>query len=559
MTSFLGRSHASLLVVVLIVAALGAGLSSWGTVPAASSAGSLRASASPYLSWFEVPANDSLLGLANPITALVVGWYDASPGAVPVAATLLLDGMNLTSAGFLNRSASTFTLPVGFAFRNGPHFVNFAVMDNYGSVGYHNWTFTVDTIPPFLLVTSPVYPMVPVPAVAVEGTAFPALPMAAPVTVNVTALPAGLTLSTTANTTTGSFSVLTPLTEGVNTLFVNATDRAGNLATDLIPIVRDTTKPPLVVLTPANGFVSPTNLVRVSGLSEFGAFVTVNGFSVIVAPNGTWSVVLALPEGVNIIQVAAADQVGNLNFTGLGILVDSDAPRVVLSSPTTTLTNRKQVVVSGTVTDTMLVALLVNLNPVTVAPDGTFSVTLSLLEGLNPIAVVAVDAARHTTTVRTAVQVDTTAPRVIVTYPPDGFETTGTTTEIRGTVDDRNATVLVNSEMIRPDANGAWAATVALVPGANPITVSAVDAAGNYAAPILIHVTVFSPISDIQNRTSANAQSLDELGAVFRFSIVGLVLIFVAVSFLLYSRMSRRIREDRRVLAALVRELRRKR
>ena len=89
-----------------------------------------------------------------------------------------------------HRSSSTahfntraFTLPVGFAFRDGPHFANFALVDHVGAVAYHNWTFTVDSIPPILVVTSPAYPAVPVAAIPVQGTALPA-PLAVDVAVS---------------------------------------------------------------------------------------------------------------------------------------------------------------------------------------------------------------------------------------------------------------------------------------------------------------------------------------------------------------------------------------
>ena len=179
-------------------------------------------------------------------------------------------------------------------------------------------------------------------------------------------------------------------------------------------------------------------------------------------------------------------------------------------------------------------------------------------EGLDPIVVVAVDAAGHVTTVRTAVRVDTTPPAVPVSFPPDGLETNASAVVLQGTVDDANATVLVGSQMIRPDAAGHWQATVALLPGANSIAVSAVDAAGNRAASIVLHVTYFSPVPGLENGTSANQQNLDELGAIVRFSLVGIVLLFTAITLALYSRTSRRLREDRRVIAALVRRIRRK-
>jgi hypothetical protein len=556
MTTLVSKGPIALLAAGLLASALLGNAAIPGPLGAPPSAGPLRASAVSILFLGETPANGALLGLLDPVTYLAVAYVDAAPNATITAVDFHLDGMNLTSAGSF--TDTTFTMAVGFAFRDGPHFANFTLLDSYGGVGYHNWTFTVDTIPPVVVLTSPAYPVVPVPAIPVAGTAFPALPQAAPVGITVTVLPSHASRSMLANVSTGAFSLLMPLAQGANVIFVNATDAAGNPSTTITSVVSDTVPPPLVVLTPANLSVSPTNLVRVSGLSEFGAFVTVNGYTVIVAPNGTWGVVLALPEGLNILQIAAADQVGNLNYTGVVVLVDSDVPQVTLTSPRYSLTNDDHVVVSGSVTDTMLGVLLVNGAAVSVAADGSFSTTLTLPEGLDPIVVVAVDAAQHITTVRTEVRVDTTPPVLAIASPPDGLETNASSATVRGTVDDVNATVLVNGLMVRPDASGEWQATVALLPGGNLISVSAVDVAGNRASPLFLHIDYFSPIPALQNGTAATQRSLDEQAAILRFSLVGIVLLFTGVTLVLYSRLSRRVRDDRRVIAELVRRMSRK-
>ena len=553
MTSLSHRRAAVFVAILLTLSAILAGIASTGSHAPAVVPVRAQAPGAPFVANV-TPWDGDLINTTTP--AIIVAYVNGS--APVVAVYFFLDGMNLSSAGTFNQSA--FALPLALELRNGPHLANVTVANAAGLITRVQWTFTVDTTPPILLVTAPAYPAVPTSAVLVQGTAVLASPYfaaAAPITVTATVLPQGFRASVTA-AANGSFSLPVVLAEGGNLIFVNATDRLGNLAVDVVTILSDTVPPLLLVLTPANLSVSPTDLVRVSGLSEFGAFVTVNGYSVVVAPNGTWSVVLALPEGLNILQIAAADQVGNVNYTGIAVFVDSDVPQVVLTSPAYTLTNRDQVTVAGTVTDTMVGALLVNGDPVTVGTDGAFSTTLTMPEGLDPIVVVAVDAAGHVTTVRTAVRVDTTPPAVTVSFPPDGLETNASAVVLQGTVDDANATVLVGSQMIRPDAAGHWQATVALLPGANSIAVSAVDAAGNRAASIVLHVTYFSPVPGLENGTSANQQNLDELGAIVRFSLVGIVLLFTAITLALYSRTSRRLREDRRVIAALVRRIRRK-
>jgi hypothetical protein len=515
-------------------------------------AGALHISADPLSIVNATPWNGQTIGSATPV--IVVAYLDTNPSATVVGVIFLIDGMNLTSAGTFNRT--TFALPLALELRNGPHLAAFAVFDNDKDAAFLNWTFTVDTIAPILLVTAPIYPIVPTTGILVEGSAVLAnatlFAGAAPINVSATVLPLGMSFWTypVAN---GSFTIPVPLTEGLNTIFVNATDRLGNFATVVKTVVRDTTRPSLVILTPT-AQVSPTSTVWVSGRTDPGSFLVVNGYSVAVSPlDGTWGINLTLPDGINVITVAAADQVGNLNFAGLGILVDSDAPVVTLTSPTLALTNQDHVLVAGTVTDTRVVALLVNGIPVSWNATGAFHTTLTLPEGNDPIVVVAVDAAQHTTVVRSAVRIDTTPPVVQIATPPDGLETNQSTALVGGTVDDVNATILVNGQLLRPDASGRWQTSVALLDGGNTVRVSSVDVAGNRAATIRLHIDYFSPFPTLDNRTSANAANLDQLGAIVRFSLVGILLLTLGVEFALYSRSSRKIRETRSLLAALLR------
>ena len=522
----------------------------------------LRMAASPVVFLGEEPANGSLRGLLDPVLAIAVAYYDGLPNATVLRIDFHLDGMNLTSLGVFNDTA--FTLPVGFALRDGPHLASFALVDSYGTVATHNWTFTVDTIAPILIVTSPVYPMVPVRAVAVQGTAFPAMMAASPVNVTVTALPSHLANWTFANTTTGAFGLLIPLSEGPNVLFVNATDRARNVASHIVTLVSDTTKPGLQILTPQNLSVSPTDIVRVAGLSEFGAYLTVNGFSAAIAPNGTWGVDLALPDGPNVIVVAAADPVGNVNYAAVVVIVDSDAPQVRLAAPLPSLTNRSSIDLSGYATDSMLITAVARcgslLRTLTLDPaTGHFhTVFAGLPDGAYSVQITAVDAAQRTTILGSLVVVDTTPPVVRVSLPPDGLETSQSTVRINGTVDDPNATVLLNDQVLRPDAAGRWDAMVALIQGANVIRVSAVDAAGNRAAALLRHVVYVSPYPGLANRTAANEKDIEALAAFARLSLAGIVVLAVAIELVLFMRTERKLRENRRILSAVVRAMRQK-
>lgn len=453
-----------------------------------------------------------------------------------------LDGMNLTSAGTFNQTS--FVLPLALELRDGLHVANFTAVDMFGATGFENWTFTVDTVAPILIVTSPTYPVVPSSAVFVNGTASIASSYfvgALPINVSVTVLPSEMERWTVLPQG-GPFSLLVVLTEGVNTLFVNATDRVGNRAVQIVNVVSDTVKPPLVVLTPANLSVSPTSVVRFSGLSQFGVYLYVNGVNVAVLPNGTWSVDLAFPDGVQVVPVTATDLAGNTNVSVIVVLVDSDVPQVTLTSPLYPVSNRSTVVVSGLATDSRLAAILVNGISVAFSPStGAFTTTLTLPDGLQPIVVVAVDAGLHRGVAKSAVLVDTTPPAVRVNDPLNGLETNQSTVVVDGTVDDVNATVIVNGQDVRPNPGGSWRTTVALVVGSNTIRVSAVDEAGNRAANVVRTVTYTAPWPELSQTVQDNWNAFNRWVGWLGLGLVAILLVILVVVLAMYVRFNARV------------------
>ncbi|HLE45632.1 MAG TPA: S8 family serine peptidase [Thermoplasmata archaeon] len=107
----------------------------------------------------------------------------------------------------------------------------------------------------------------------------------------------------------GTFSVSVALTEGPNTVSIIAVDLAGNSATTDVTVVRDSTAPLLELdAIPA---ATPSGAVNVSGRTEPGAIVFVNGFVVTPAADGSFSRDVTLSGGSNIIVVRAEDAAGN--------------------------------------------------------------------------------------------------------------------------------------------------------------------------------------------------------------------------------------------------------
>lgn len=109
----------------------------------------------------------------------------------------------------------------------------------------------------------------------------------------------------------GSFEYELFLEEGDNLIRVVATDDVGNLTTQE-RLVHLKTRPPLLTLNLEEGATVGDATLQVTGRTEAGAAVTVNGQVVPVGALGDFQVALNLFQGDNLIQAEARDQAGNV-------------------------------------------------------------------------------------------------------------------------------------------------------------------------------------------------------------------------------------------------------
>jgi len=108
----------------------------------------------------------------------------------------------------------------------------------------------------------------------------------------------------------GTWAASADLSEGANSILIEATDAVGNVNQLWVDVELDTTPPNLAVLSPADGSETSEPSVSVSGTTDAGAEVRVNG---VLASNGSegWSAKVVLAEGANVILVVATDALGN--------------------------------------------------------------------------------------------------------------------------------------------------------------------------------------------------------------------------------------------------------
>ena len=146
------------------------------------------------------------------------------------------------------------------------------------------------------------------------------------------------------------------------------------------------------LLFPQDGAGVETDAVRVMGITGVDAAVGVNGIPVDVASDGSFSIDLQLDEGINLIEVEAADLSGGTAGEQVAVFFISPTaglPFALYYPPDGLEVSTETVLVAGGTRPDAVVG--VNGDPVEINALGIFSTTVTLEEGPNFIEVVATD------------------------------------------------------------------------------------------------------------------------------------------------------------------------
>src|SRR6266487_2897927 len=376
-------------------------------------------------------------------------------------------------------SGTSFTATVPLA-AEGNNVIHIVATDAAAHSTDSSRTVIHDTQPPVLTLTSPTDGLITKQtSVTVSGTVTDLTA----VTVNVNGIPLPVDA-------TGAFTGSVSLAEGSNILAVTATDAANNATSQPRTVILDTHAPVLAVTAPANGLITNHTPVTVSGSVTDATVVTitVNGTPVTVGPDGHFSGSVPLTEGSNTLTTVATDAAGNATTNTRAVTLDTHPPVLAVTAPTDGLITRvTPVTVSGTVTDATPVTVDVNGIPLPVDPTGAFTGAVTLTEGSNTLTVTATDAASNATSQPRTVILDTHPPVLAVTAPANGLITKQTPVTVSGTVTNATpVTVDVNGTPVPVDGAGVFTGQVPLAEGANPLTVTAHDAATNTATVVRI-------------------------------------------------------------------------
>jgi hypothetical protein len=271
---------------------------------------------------------------------------------------------------------------------------------------------------------------------------------------------------------------LTNLADGVVSVSVNATDRAGNsVQLEVRNITVDTVVPPIEVLGPPSHVrTTPAELlVR----TEPGSTAHVNFRPVEVSEWGRFSTIIPLYEGENGVLIVVEDFAGNRNETTYMVYLDTRAPILLVSSPEEgEWTRGEPVWVNGTTE----VGASVTVNGEPVEPDhGAFSFPLSLEEGEVLLVITAEDLAGNVASVTRTVRVDRTPPTLEALEPGNGHVTNQRVFVVVGNATDASPVVVMVQGHPVAMVGPKWFKELLLAEGSNDIEVVAVDVAGNAA------------------------------------------------------------------------------
>jgi hypothetical protein len=274
------------------------------------------------------------------------------------------------------------------------------------------------------------------------------------------------------------------LGDGVYDVAVRARDGAGNVARlDFPGVIVDTT-PPMILITSEVPAATNVPRLRIEGITEPGATVTVGTLSTTSDEDGAFAIDYPLTEGVNGLVLFVKDRVGNTNQTVMSVLLDTIVPSLVVTAPADGLrTNDGAVFVSGRTDSDAHVTVMGE--PVTVAA-GAFTRQLHLADGEWDIVVSATDTAGNSAQRTVTVTVDLTPPRLLIEKPEGGTaDTADDSFYISGFTDPDIDREFINGEE-RTSLPGEFAIEVSLREGTNEFTIAVVDAAGNRNQTVVV-------------------------------------------------------------------------
>ena len=340
----------------------------------------------------------------------------------------------------------------------------------------------------------------------------------------------------------GTWSVDVTLTEGQNTFFAIATDKADNISDQsMIIILLDTIPPPIPAITTSSKTVTSSSPITIDGDST-DAGVTVQLFNGVTSVGTTTSdgsgdfsfTQVALNDGENSFTVIATDEIGNTSIPSVPVIITLNSPPIPVSTSvtittTSTTVNTELFVISGTSTDADQITLYKGgthtRNMVEPDNNGNWSFTITLSEGENILGVVAVNDSNMVSSTDIIITLDVTPPETPILINPSETDPIvyENPTTFTGTAEAGSIVTLYSHRYdyyTAPVADdGTWSVSVAISDVINGFFAYATDSAGNESYRLPIGVIFDTNDPSIITLNGDNPQTIElgigytELGA----------------------------------------------
>jgi len=287
----------------------------------------------------------------------------------------------------------------------------------------------------------------------------------------------------------------TGLSDGSHLLTVVIYDKVGLSHTDSVEVLVDTQIPSLTITSPVQGgFVNNADVTVTWSCSDAGTGIAycVASIEDLASFNttGTSCTFIDLADGTYTVLVSAYDQLGNYRDRTVTFTVDTEAPTLVIDSPSEgQMFNVNSVTVSWSTTDA-------NPGTVQVRFDGEGWVMATggelmksaLSDGEHIAYVKVTDAAGNSLEVMVNFMVDTIAPVVAFISPEEGSIINSSVGTLRWNTDAAASCIRVDGgEWTELGTNTSW--EYSLEDGEHAIEVKVTDQAGN-SATAMLNITV---------------------------------------------------------------------
>jgi hypothetical protein len=261
------------------------------------------------------------------------------------------------------------------------------------------------------------------------------------------------------------------LAEGPNAVKVASVDYLGNIAQVVRYVTLDTQAPYIDIVNVEDGDSVNEKMLTLMGQTDEEDTIV------------KFTAEVELVEGANDIAIYAVDGVENDRLISLTVYLDQTAPWLRLTEPLVDTMTDNNFVVAGYVEQGSRV--FVNEREVEVS-FGYFETTISAPEGMFDLDISAIDGAGNELEMIVPLNIDTIAPAIEVTYPPEGYMTNVETIDVMGTIlgtrneDARYLELYINGiPRLFDYTSGEFSHEVLLDEGVNRIEVEGMDTAGN--------------------------------------------------------------------------------